>query len=146
MIVGVGLDICRVDPIRRSIDRFGKAWLDEVFSEAEQARLGSCELLAHQAAIGFALKEASSKAIGTGFDKGVRRQDILVESDGTTNTVHLIGVAKRRAEILCGTPALAHLQSLVRSTTVWVSALVILESAPSRTALGGLDIQLPLPP
>lgn len=72
MILGIGTDLCRVERIRRSVAHLGKAWLDEVFTEEEQVRLRLGEEQAHVAAIGFALKEACAKAIGT---KRVSRWD-----------------------------------------------------------------------
>ncbi|MEH3062569.1 MAG: 4'-phosphopantetheinyl transferase superfamily protein [Methylobacterium radiotolerans] len=145
MIVGVGVDLCRVEPIRRSIDRFGKDWLDEVFTDEEQIRLGPGEQLGKRAAIGFALKEACSKTIGTGFARGVRRQDFVVTIDRMGCSVRLTGAAKRRAIGLCGASALVQLQTHFRSTTGWITALAILQSASSCTSFSSLDL-LPLLP
>lgn len=130
MIIGVGVDLCRVEPIRRSLDRFGKDWLDEVFTDQEQSQLRPAEDLAQRAAIGFALKEACSKAIGTGFARKVRRQDFVITLDNMECPVQLTGAAKRRAVQLCGAISLIQLQTQVRFTRQWVTALAILTSSP----------------
>ena len=145
MIIGVGVDLCRVEPIRRSIDRFGKHWLDEVFTDQEQSQIGSDEDQAQRVAIGFALKEACSKAVGTGFANGVRRQDFIVRVNGCECFIRLAGAAQRRAVRLCGASALVQLHTHVRSTTRWVTALAILEAAASRSSLSSVDL-LPLLP
>lgn len=145
MIIGVGVDLCLVEPIRRSLDHFGKDWLDEVFTEEEQSHLGPAEQLAQRAAIGFAIKEACSKAIGTGFANGVRRQQFMVTMVGTRPSVRLAGAAKRRATELCGAPARVQLEIQVRSTPSWVSALAILQSASSSLSLIGLELLPKLP-
>ncbi|RAI40467.1 holo-ACP synthase [Rhodoplanes roseus] len=144
MIVGVGVDLCRVDRIRRSVDRFGKDWLDEVFTDAEQARLGPGEQLVQRAAMGFALKEACSKTIGTGFAGGNRRHNFLVNIDGLGCSIRLTGAARRRAVNLCGTSALVQLRTHIRSTA-WVSALAVLEVGSSRSWIGCTDLLSLLP-
>lgn len=145
MIIGVGVDLCRVEPIRRSINHFGKDWLDEVFTDEEQSQLGPAEQLAQRAALGFALKEACSKAIGTGFAYGVRRQQFVVTLVGTGHSVRLTGAAKRRAAELCGDPALVQLEIQFRSTSRWVTALAILQSDSLTSPLLGLNLLPQLP-
>ncbi|HEV2605642.1 MAG TPA: 4'-phosphopantetheinyl transferase superfamily protein [Microvirga sp.] len=145
MIIGVGVDLCRVEPIRRSLDHFGKDWLDEVFTEDEQSHLGRAEQLAQRAAMGFALKEACSKAIGTGFARGVRRQQFVITVLAMGCSVRLTGAAKRRAVELCGAPALVQLHTQVRSTPRWVTALAILQSASSSASFSGFDLLPHLP-
>lgn len=126
MILGLGVDICRIERIRRSIIRFGKDWLDEVFTEQEQERLGAGDQQANNAAIGFTLKEACSKAIGTGFAKGTRRQDFVITIAGGDCSVDLSGVAMHRAAELSpgGAPYCIHAHS--RLTAQWANALVVL--------------------
>jgi len=126
MILGLGVDLCRIDRIRRSIIRFGKDWLDEVFTEEEQERLDAGDQQAHTAAIGFSLKEACSKAIGTGFENGVRRQDFIISIAGGHCSVDLTGVAKQRAAQLSpGAPSYG-IHAHFRLTAQRANALVVL--------------------
>lgn len=79
MIVGTGIDIAEVDRIAATILRFGQRFTARVFTEAE---IRYCESKANKAeryAARFAAKEAGMKAIGTGWSRGVRWQDIEVQ-------------------------------------------------------------------
>jgi len=78
MIVGTGIDIAEVDRIASSIQRFGRRFLERVFT-AEEIRY--CESKANKAeryAGRFAAKEAAMKAIGTGWNHGVTWRDVEV--------------------------------------------------------------------
>ena len=78
MIVGTGIDIAEVDRVAASIERFGTRFLERVFTAAE---IRYCESKANKAeryAGRFAAKEAAMKAIGTGWSRGVRWQDVEV--------------------------------------------------------------------
>ena len=78
MIVGTGIDIAEVDRIKATIERFGRRFLDRVFTPDE---IRYCESKANKAeryAGRFAAKEAAMKAIGTGWSHGVTWQDVEV--------------------------------------------------------------------
>ena len=78
MIVGTGIDIAEVDRIAASIERFGRRFLERVFTPDE---IRYCESKANKAeryAGRFAAKEAAMKAIGTGWSRGVTWQDVEV--------------------------------------------------------------------
>lgn len=142
MILGVGVDLCRIIRIRRSIIRFGKDWLDEVFTEEEQERLGAGDQQVHRAAIGFAVKEACSKAIGTGFASGVRRQDFVISIAGDHCLVDLTGTAKHRAAHLSPNAASYSVHAHFGLTNQWANALAVL--ATSGDHLSHLPDHLPL--
>lgn len=78
MIIGLGQDICDARRIQRTISRFGERFIRRIFTEVEQCscnrRLRRSECYARR----FAAKEALSKALGTGFRKGVFWCDISV--------------------------------------------------------------------
>ena len=78
MIVGTGIDIAEVNRIANSIARFGRRFLERVFT-ADEIRY--CESKANKAeryAGRFAAKEAAMKALGTGWSRGVRWRDCEV--------------------------------------------------------------------
>ena len=78
MIVGTGIDIAEVDRIATSIERFGRRFLERVFTSEE---IRYCESKANKAeryAGRFAAKEAAMKAIGTGWNRGVTWHDVEV--------------------------------------------------------------------
>lgn len=139
MVLGIGVDLCRIERIRRSVTRFGKDWLDEVFTEGEQAVLGFGDEQARQAAIGFALKEACAKAIGTGFARGVRPQDFVVTGDDDQYSVLLTGAGKLIADQLCPDAALPFLHACCRTSESWVNAFAVL-AVEGRCADANLDL------
>src|SRR5579863_2781499 len=88
MLVGTGIDIAEVERIAHSIERFGRHFLERVFTPEE---IRYCESKANKAeryAGRFAAKEAAMKAIGTGWNRGVTWQDVEVRrSPGQRPTI-----------------------------------------------------------
>jgi holo-[acyl-carrier protein] synthase len=78
MIIGIGADLCHIERIRRSLRRFGDAYLEQLFTKHERALLGSGVDLAAFYARAFCGKEACAKALGTGLANGVDWRDIEV--------------------------------------------------------------------
>lgn len=97
MILGLGSDLVDIRRIERTIERFGERFLDRIFTEAERRR---CDRRADRAAgyaRRFAAKEACSKALGTGFRRGVFWRDLGVVNMPTGRpTMRLTGGALRR--------------------------------------------------
>jgi holo-[acyl-carrier protein] synthase len=91
MIVGTGIDIAEVPRIAESISRFGDRFLRRIYTEGE---IRYCESKANRVeryAARFAAKEAAMKALGTGWNHGVRWRDVEVtrQSSGRpTMTFH----------------------------------------------------------
>jgi len=78
MIVGTGIDIAEVPRIRQAIERFGQRFLNRIYTEGE---IRYCESKANRVeryAARFAAKEAAMKALGTGWNHGVRWRDCEV--------------------------------------------------------------------
>jgi len=78
MIVGTGIDITEVPRIRESIERFGDRFLHRVFTEGEIRYCDSKANRFERYAARFAAKEAGMKALGTGWNFGVRWRDVEV--------------------------------------------------------------------
>src|SRR4051812_8118897 len=78
MIVGTGIDITEVERIQQAIDRFGRRFLERVYTEREIAYCQSKKNSAERFAARFAAKEAAMKAIGTGLRQGVTWHDVEV--------------------------------------------------------------------
>jgi holo-[acyl-carrier protein] synthase len=78
MIVGTGIDIAEVPRIRQSIERFGDRFLHRVFTEGEIRYCDSKMNRMERYAARFAAKEAAMKALGTGWNHGVRWRDCEV--------------------------------------------------------------------
>jgi holo-[acyl-carrier protein] synthase len=78
MIVGTGIDIAEVPRIRQSIERFGDRFLQRVYTKGEIQYCDSKANRAERYAARFAAKEAAMKALGTGWNHGVRWRDCEV--------------------------------------------------------------------
>ena len=78
MIVGTGIDIAEVPRIAEALARFGDRFLHRVFTEGEIRYCDSKANRVERYAARFAAKEAAMKALGTGWNHGVRWRDIEV--------------------------------------------------------------------
>jgi len=94
MIVGTGIDIAEVPRIRHSIERFGNRFLERIFTAGEMRYCDSKANRIERYAARFAAKEAAMKALGTGWNHGVRWRDCeVVRMPGGRPTMHFHGVA-----------------------------------------------------
>jgi len=78
VIVGTGIDLVETERIRRTVARFGRRFLERVFTPGEIAYAERKRDPAERYAARFAAKEAAMKAIGTGLRCGVRWRDFEV--------------------------------------------------------------------
>jgi holo-[acyl-carrier protein] synthase len=125
MIVGTGIDITEVPRIRDAIERHGQRFLQRIFTDRE---IQYCESKANRVeryAARFAAKEAGMKAIGTGWNHGVRWRDIEVaRKPGGRPTLLLHGKAAEFANRLGAT----NIALSITHTAEQAMAQVILES------------------
>ena len=132
MIVGLGSDLCNIERIQNSLDRFGDRFIQRVFTPAEQAKAARRPLTrAGTLAKRFAAKEAFSKAVGTGFKAGVFMKDIgVVNAASGAPTLNLTGGAKARLDAMVppGHKAVVHLT--LTDDHPWAQAFVIIEALP----------------
>ena len=124
MIVGTGIDIAEVPRIAQAIDRYGERFLRRVFTEGE---IQYCESKANRIeryAARFAAKEAAMKALGTGWNHGVRWRDVEVRREpGGRPTLAFHGKAAEFASKL----GAAHVALSLSHTASEAIAQVILE-------------------
>ena len=78
MIVGTGIDIAEVPRIAEVIARYGDRFLRKIFTEGEIRYCSSKANRVERFAARFAAKEAAMKALGTGWNHGVRFRDVEV--------------------------------------------------------------------
>ena len=94
MIVGLGVDITLVDRIEAAIARRGRALLERLFTPSEIAYCEKHRNRAERFAGRFAAKEAAMKALGTGWNHGVRWRDVeVVRQPGGRPTITFHGKA-----------------------------------------------------
>jgi holo-[acyl-carrier protein] synthase len=101
LIIGMGVDIAEVGRIQRAIERHGEVFLKRVYTATEREYCEQFRNKYERYAGRFAAKEATMKALGTGWRRGVRWVDLEVsrESSGRP-TMSLSGQAKRIAHQL----------------------------------------------
>src|SRR3954468_24151650 len=102
MIIGLGSDLCNIERIQGSLDRFGERFIDRVFTDIERAKAERRTMTrAGTYAKRFAAKEAFAKAVGTGFNQGVFMKDIgVVNLPSGAPTLQVTGGAKARLDAL----------------------------------------------
>ena len=98
MIVGLGLDVAEVDRIEAAITRHGEPFIQRVYTPREVEYCERFKNKFERYAGRFAAKEAAMKALGTGWSRGVRWQDIeVVRAISGKPSLHLDGVARQIA-------------------------------------------------
>ena len=101
MILGTGVDIAEVPRIRESIERYGERFLRRIYTDGEIKYCESKASRFESYAARFAAKEAGMKALGTGWNHGVRWRDIeVVRPKGQRPTIQFHGQAAAIAEKL----------------------------------------------
>ena len=99
MIVGLGADIAEIDRIEAAIARHGRAFIARIFTPQEIAYCERHRARGERYAARFAAKEATMKALGTGWSRGVRWVDIEVTRLASGQpTIELHGAARQHAE------------------------------------------------
>lgn len=132
MIIGLGSDLCNIERIQNSLDRFGARFRERVFTDTENARAAKRPFTAAGTyAKRFAAKEAFSKAVGTGFKRGVFMKDIgVVNAPSGAPTLALAGGAKARLEAMTPAGHRAHIHLTLTDDHPWAQAFVIIEAIP----------------
>jgi holo-[acyl-carrier protein] synthase len=132
MIIGLGSDLCNIERIQNSLDRFGVRFKRRVFTPVENAKAEKRPFTAAGTyAKRFAAKEAFSKAVGTGFKRGVFMKDIgVVNAPSGAPTLALSGGAKARLEAMTPAGYVAHIHLTLTDDHPWAQAFVIIEAIP----------------
>lgn len=76
MIFGVGTDIVEIDRMQKTWERFGEHFVDRLLMPEERALFENSKWPVRFLAMRFAGKEATVKAMGTGFAHGVWIRDV----------------------------------------------------------------------
>ena len=130
MIIAIGSDLCNIDRIQSSLDRFGERFEQRVFTDTERAKAARRPYTkAGTLAKRFAAKEAFSKAVGTGFKAGVFMKDIgVVNAKSGAPTLALSGGAAARLQAItpAGHEAVVHLT--LTDDHPWAQAFVVIEA------------------
>jgi len=131
VILGVGNDLCDIRRIEKSLERFGERFIQRVFTETEQKRSEGRATRAASYAKRFAAKEACSKALGTGFRRGVFMRDMgVVNVRGGKPTLALTGGALARLQELTPPGMTAQIDLTLTDEYPLAQAIVIISAVP----------------
>jgi holo-[acyl-carrier protein] synthase len=134
MILGLGSDICDIRRIEKVIDKYGDRFIERVFTEREIARAmrRTEKIRAATFAKRFAAKEAASKALGTGFRKGVFFSDLgVVNLPSGQPTLNMTGGAGERLRAMTPPGMLAQVALTMTDEYPYAYAQVIISAVPS---------------
>ena len=128
MIIGLGSDLCNIERIQASLDRFGARFENRVFTEIERTKADRRPFTkAGTLAKRFAAKEAFSKAVGTGFKRGVFMKDIgVVNAPSGAPSIIATGGAKARLDALATEGHAIDIHLTMTDDHPWAQAFVIL--------------------
>jgi holo-[acyl-carrier protein] synthase len=133
MILGLGSDICDIRRIEKVIDKYGDRFIERVFTEREIARAmrRTEKIRAATFAKRFAAKEAASKALGTGFRKGVFFSDLgVVNLPSGQPTLNMTGGAGERLRAMTPPGMLAQVALTMTDEYPYAYAQVIISAGP----------------
>ena len=98
MVLGIGIDLVKVDRIEKAMSRWSGAFTGRVFTDAEISYCMKQKRPAEAFAARFSAKEAVTKAFGTGLSGGVSWKDVeTVRSDSGKPDIVLDGRLKTLA-------------------------------------------------
>ena len=128
----MGSDLCNIERIANSIARYGERFENRVFTDVEIAKARRRPFtIAGTYAKRFAAKEAFSKAVGTGFKRGVFMKDIgVVNAPSGAPTLALTGGAALRLEEITPKGHEARIHLTLTDDHPWAQAFVIIEAIP----------------
>jgi len=141
VLFGVGIDLVNSERVRASIGRQGQRFKDRIYTAREQT---FCEarhdpVLAYARL--FALKEAASKAIGTGLAIGVSWQDFeLVRLPGHKPQLRFQGRALERINKLTPDGFAAQWDWSISDEPPYATAIVTITCAPEALVNNGLPV------
>ena len=131
MILGIGNDLIDINRIEKTLDRFGDRFIQRIFTESERAKSERRVTRVESYAKRFAAKEACSKALGTGFRRGVFWRDMgVVNLPSGKPTMALTGGALARLEEITPPGMQAQIDVTLTDEPPLAEAVVIISAIP----------------
>jgi holo-[acyl-carrier protein] synthase len=132
MILGIGSDLIDIRRIERTIERYGDRFLSRIFTAAERERSDRRANRIASYAKRYAAKEACSKALGTGFRRGVYWRDLgVVNLASGRPTLVLTGGALARLEAMTPAGMTARIDLTLTDEPPLAQAFVIITALPA---------------
>lgn len=131
MIIGIGNDLIDIRRIESTLERFGERFTMRCFTEIERQKSDRRRLRAPSYAKRFAAKEACSKALGTGFRRGVFWRDLgVINLKGGKPSMQLTGGALKRLQELTPAGMRAQIDLTLTDEPPLAQAIVIITVVP----------------
>lgn len=135
MILGIGSDLIDITRVEKTLERFGERFTQRIFTEIERTKSDKRRLRAASYAKRFAAKEACSKALGTGFRKGVFWRDLgVINRPGGQPTMALTGGAAERLASMLPAGMAARIDVTITDDFPLAQAIVIISAVPEDQA------------
>jgi holo-[acyl-carrier protein] synthase len=132
MIIGIGADLCNIERIAETLERFGERFVTRVFTETERVRSDRRAERAASYAKRFAAKEACAKALGTGMRMGTAWREMGVVNLKTGQpTMELTGGAAERLASLLPPGHRAKIHLTITDDAPFAQAFVVIEAVPA---------------
>jgi len=129
MILGIGNDLIDIRRVEATLARFAGRFERRIFTEIERGKSDRRANRAASYAKRFAAKEACSKALGTGFRRGVFWRDMGVVNLPTGKpTMVLTGGALSRLEEITPTGMTAQIDLTITDDFPLAQAIVIISA------------------
>ncbi|MEM6412372.1 MAG: holo-ACP synthase [Pseudomonadota bacterium] len=132
MIIGIGNDLCNIERIEKTLERWGERFINRVYTPVEIAKAEKRRLKAETYAKRFAAKEACAKALGTGVPRrGVHWTHMgVVNLPSGAPTMALTGGAATRLAEMVPRNHEAHIHLTITDDHPWAQAFVVIEALP----------------
>jgi holo-[acyl-carrier protein] synthase len=99
-VLGVGVDLVEIDRVEGALARWGRRMIDRLMAPPESARLPAAGPERTRAfAEAIAVKEAASKALGTGWTRGVAWRHVELAAGAPPLALLHDGAARRAAAL-----------------------------------------------
>jgi len=131
MIVGLGNDIVDIRRLEKTLEKYGERFISRIFTDIERRKSERRAQRAATYAKRFAAKEACSKALGTGFRRGVFWRDMgVVNEPSGRPTMTLTGGAKAQLDRLIPAGHVARIHVTLTDDFPYAQAIVMIEAVP----------------
>jgi holo-[acyl-carrier protein] synthase len=125
VIIGLGIDLCRIERIENFLERYGERFTRRICTPDEVVRCLRFSNHAENFAGCIAVKEAASKALGTGWRRGVHWKNFEVAHEPSGKpTLRIHGRAAEIASQL----GVRHVNVSITHDAGVAAAVVIFES------------------
>jgi holo-[acyl-carrier protein] synthase len=131
VILGIGSDLIDIRRIEKTLERYGEKFIARIFTDEERRRSERRANRAASYAKRYAAKEACSKALGTGFRKGVYWRDLgVVNLSSGQPTLVLTGGALEQLKTMVPAGMIAKIELTLTDEPPLASAFVIISAVP----------------